>query len=312
MNWVVLKALHEIYEQGETAKRKSLLEDSKIIFLLRQTHELREGVKTILKGEGFEEYYQTNHLQNYLAYYGFLENAGLMKSQLRFQEADIKVLMELKAGMESGDLIPIRNEIIVAEETVRGVSQMFFRNEKHLEKYDSLVSAVKSILCIPELANDRDQQYKYVLQSHQPKKIVLCENLDFLKRPSRPRKSQIELWYAGGKNIDKLNYIGEINLPIFYSCDWDHDGLLIYQAVKKKIPAIQLLYPNGKKKSIVQTEHDSIWRFAYEPHLLSGLDSSLYTDKEKTLITELIANNEWVMEETNDLIEMVNQAQINN
>jgi hypothetical protein len=305
MNWVTLKALHEIYQQGETAKRKTLLEDSKIRFLLRQTHELREGVSTILKGSGFDDYYRNNHLQNYLDYCQFLENTGVLKPHLRFQETDIKILMELRAGMESGELLPIREEIILAEETVRGVSQMFFRNEKHLEKSDSLVSAVKSILCIPELANDRDQQYKYVLQGHQPARIVLCENLDFLKRPSKPRKHHIELWYAGGKNIAKLDYIGEINLPVFYSCDWDYDGMLIYQAVRKKIPAIRLLFPDGPEKSIVATEHNSHWRYPDEPGALSGLDQSLYTEKEKALIARLIAGNAWIMEETNDLIRML-------
>jgi len=305
MNWTVINALHEIYERGETAKRKSLLQDSKILFLLHQTRELREGVKTIRKGDGFDAYYRANHLQNYLDYQQFLTVTGLLKPQLRFQEEDIRILMELQAGMQNGDLVPIRDEIILAEETVRGVSQMFFRNEKHLEKSDSLVAAVKSILCITELANDKDQQYKYVLQSHRPARIVLCENLDFLKRPSKPRKHHIELWYAGGKNIEKLNYIGDIPLPIFYSADWDYDGLLIYQAVREKIPSIRLLFPNGVKKSIVETGHNSHWRFPGSPGALSGLDHSLYSDREQALIRELIATDQWIMEETNDLISMV-------
>jgi len=308
MNWTALKALHEIYERGETNKKESLLRDNHILFLLHQTGELKEGVRMILKGDGFEDYYRNNHLQNYLRYYQFLESAGLMKPQLRFQEADIKVLIELQTGMMSGELVPIRDEIIQAEETIRGVSQMFFRNEKYLEKSDSLVSAVKGILGIAELANDKDQQYKYVLQSHEPAKIVLCENLDFLKRPSKPRKHNIELWYAGGKNIDKLNYIGEVTLPIFYSCDWDYDGLLIYQAVKQRIPTIRLLYPNGMRKSIVQTEHDSRWQSPSTPKLLSGLDRSLYSESEKILIVELITANEWIMEETNDLIWMIDSV----
>jgi hypothetical protein len=305
MNWVVLKALHEIYERGETKKKESLIADNSIRFLLDQTRELKEGVRTVIKGDGFDEYYKNNHLQNYLDYYQFLESAGMMKPQLRFQEADIKVLMELHAGMVSGELVPIRDEIIQAEETVRGVSEMFFKNEKYLEKSDSLIAAVKAILGISELANDKDQQYKYVLQSYHPTKIVLCENLDFLKRPSRPRKNNIELWYAGGKNIDKLNYIGDLTLPIFYSCDWDYDGLLIYQSVKQKIPLIRLLHPNGPHKGIVKTEHDSLWKFPANPYLLSGLDPALYSEKEKKLIVELITANEWIIEETNDLIEMV-------
>lgn len=133
------------------------------------------------------------------------------------------------------------------------------QNEKYLEKSDSLIRAVKQLLQIDELANDKDQQYKYVLQCPTPAKIVLCENLDLLKRPSKPRKHNIELWYAGGKNINKLNYIGPINLPIFYSCDWDYDGLLIYQMVKDIIPQIRLLPPTGVPKSIKATDHNSHW-----------------------------------------------------
>jgi hypothetical protein len=309
MNWIVLKALHEIYEHGETKKKDTLLKDSKIIFLLNQTRELKEGIKVILKGDGFDDYYKKNHLQHFLGYEHFLIVTGLMKPQLRFEESDIKVLMELQAGMESGELIPIRDEIIGAEETVRGVSEMFFKNEKHLEKSKSLIDAVKGILAIPELANDKDQQYIYILKSHAPTRIVLCENLDFLKRPSRPRKHQIELWYAGGKNINKLDYMGDVGLPIFYSCDWDYDGLIIFQAVKQKIPTIRLLYPDGNGKSIVETEHESLWRSPGQPELLSDLNLQLYSEKERSRIMALIAANEWIIEESNDLITMINSIE---
>lgn len=305
MNWPALKALHQVFERNETKKTDSLLDDSLFQFLLRQTRELKEGVKTIYKGEGFDSYYRRQHLQNFLAYEQFLTDTGLLKPQLKFQEADIKILMELKASMKNGDLLPIREEIIAAEESVRGVSQMFFKNEKYLGKSKALVSAVKSMLAIAELADDKDQQYKYVLQSHEPTRIVLCENLDFLKRPGKPRKNHIELWYAGGKNIDKLNYIGDISLPIFYSCDWDYDGLLIYQAVKQRISAIRLLYPNGEPKNIQTTEHDSLWKTPEDPAKLSGLNPEFYNEKEQTLMKELIQNNTWIMEESNDLISML-------
>lgn len=308
MNWPVLKALHEVYLTGETQKKDSLLIDSKIRFMLEQTKELKLGVKKVLKGEGFEKYYETNHLANFLNYGQFLSESGLLKPQLRYQEADIAVLMDMYEGMKSGELVPVRDAIIRAEETVRGVSEMFFKNEKYLEGSDSLVRDVKAILGITELANDKDQQYIYILQADDPEKIVLCENLDFLKRPSRPRKHHIELWYAGGKNIEKLNYTGEITLPLFYSCDWDYDGLMIYQLVKEKIPQIRLLFPNGPRKSIKTTEHKSLWRSAHDSRLLSGLDRALYDERERQLIMELISSDEWIIEEKNDLIAMLNAA----
>lgn len=303
MNWTVLKALNEIYNKGFTAKRASLINDSDIQFLLEQTGELKEGIGRINAGHDFKELYEEKYLDNYNIYIEFLSNNGLLTPQIRFQESDIKILMDLKNSMSSGDLIPVRDKIIEAEETVRGISQMFFKNEKYLEKSESLISAVKSILNIDSLANDKDQQYKYVLQCNNPQKIVLCENLDFLKRPSKPRKHNIELWYAGGKNVAKLDFSGEITLPIYYSCDWDYDGLQIYQMVKKIIPQILLLFPNGIRKSIVETEHKSFWK--PNENEISGLNTAYFSEQEISLIHNLISNNAWIMEETNDLIDMI-------
>ncbi|MFP5439036.1 MAG: hypothetical protein ACLGH8_14740 [Bacteroidia bacterium] len=304
MNWIALKALREIYETGSTRKRESLMKDHTIVHLLEQTSELKEGVDTINRGDGYDAYYRKYHLDNYSRYADFLSRTGLISPQLRFQESDIKVLMDLSERMENGDLSPIRDAIIEAEETVRGVSQMFFKNEKHLEKSSSLVRAVKQILDITELANEKDQQYLYILHCHAPKKIVLCENLDFLKRPTKPRKNNIELWYAGGKNINKLNFTGTVTLPIYYSCDWDYDGLLIYQMVKDILPQIQLLFPNAQSKSISETEHESHWDSSQEKEL-SGLDGRYFSESEKAMINMLITADHWIMEETNDLITML-------
>jgi len=307
MNWITLKALHEIFEFKSTKKKGSLMKDPTILFLLHQTGELKEGINHINQGPDFEKYYRKYHLENYAKYTEFLTKYELVKPQLRFQESDIRILMELANGMETGELLPIRDAIVEAEESLRGVSHMFFKNEKYLEKSDSLIKAVKQLLQIDELANDKDQQYKYVLQCPTPAKIVLCENLDFLKRPSKPRKHNIELWYAGGKNIDKLNYVGPINLPIFYSCDWDYDGLLIYQMVKDIIPQIRLLPPTAPPKSIKATDHNSHWDPS-SPDNLSGLKQQYYSDEEKDIIQQLINADEWIMEETNDLIAMLELA----
>ncbi|MDX8554440.1 hypothetical protein MK851_12510 [Tenacibaculum sp. 1B UA] len=37
----------------------------------------------------------------------------------------------------------------------------------------------------------------------------------------------MELWYAGGKNVKKMDYGDTRGLPVYYSCDWDYDGLFI-------------------------------------------------------------------------------------
>ena len=246
MNWIVLRRLHQIYQEGKTKVIPMLLKDPDIQYLLNHTRELYRHGNYIEKEKDFDQYYEKYRKSKYEKYHEFLVNNKLAKDQTRFEEKDIQILMDIGEKMQNGELYELRDQIIKAEETVRGVSLMFFKNEKYLLNRQSLINAVKQLLEITELADEKDQQYKYVLECESPLLIVLCENIDFLKRPYHPRKNNIELWYAGGKNIDKLGYADTRGLKIFYSCDWDYDGLKIYEAVKKKIPEIQLC--TGQKK----------------------------------------------------------------
>lgn len=305
MKWPVLKGLNLIYKNGQILHKPSVLNDPTIRYLLNHTHELEVMGKYLRQGEGFEAYYEKYHSDNFDKYHGFLESYELLKPQTRFEESDIKVLMGIERGMENGDLEEIRRQIIGAEESVRGVSRMFFKHEKYLLRKDALIDAVKQMLNITSLADDRDQQYKYVLECDRPKCIVLCENIDFLKRPTLSRRHDIELWYAGGRNISKLDYAAAAtrDLPVFYSCDWDRDGLEIFESVLNKIPEIKLLNPNSEPYSLKDSEHKSLWNG--KP--LSGLNAALYNDSQKELISRLIVNEEWIMEEANNLILMVNE-----
>lgn len=306
MNWVTLKSLNEVYQHGRTKIKRTLRNDSGIKLILG-TKELIEIGDYYVNGTGFEEYYERYHLENFQSYHEFLDRRSFLKPQTRFEEDDIKILIDIESRMISGELIEIRDQMIKAEESVRGVSSMFFRNEKYLLKKDSLIDVVKSVLGIPELADEKDQQYKYVLECKDPKAIVLCENLDFLKKPSKPRKNNLELWYAGGKNIAKLDYVDLRGLPIFYSCDWDYDGLLIFQMVKEKIPEIKLLFPNALSKDIEETDHDSLWKRKNELNALSELNHDLFSEKYQARIKELIELNHWIIEEDNNLVEMVSE-----
>ena len=194
-------------------------------------------------------------------YEAFLSDNELLKPQLRFEESDIQILIGIKEDMDNGNLEPLREQIIKNEATVRIVSLMFFKNEKYLLGKEALINTVKLLLDIEELADDKDLQYKYVLECNDPNYIILCENIDFLKRPTLARANNIELWYVGGKNVTKLDYADTRSLPIYYSCDWDFDGLfVIYPLVKLKVPTIQLLTPNGTPKGVEETEHNSRWR----------------------------------------------------
>ena len=71
--------------------------------------------------------------------------------------------------------------------------------------------------------------------SRRPKHL-LCENLNFLKTPRIARDNHIELWYVGGNNISNIDYIPDhkLTLPLYYSCDWDYDGLKIYERLQDR------------------------------------------------------------------------------
>ena len=307
MKWNVLKDLYALYVYGKIKKKKSFLNDPDITHLINSTREICVLSKEIIipENSSFRQTYEKLYLDNFLRYKDFLQGNQLEKPQIRFEDEDIRQLIEIKDQMDSGSLSLLRQQILKANETVRGVSFMFFKNEKYLDEKDSLVDAIQKILQVPELPSGKDKQYLYVIPCKTARAILLCENLYFLRVPEPVRKYNIELWFAGGYNIGMLDDVDTRNLPIYYSCDWDYDGLTIFDRVKSKIPQIQLLYPNATPKSIVNTEHKSLWKKSDLPDSLSELNVSLFNNQEKELIRKLITDNEWIIEEGNDIGEMI-------
>ncbi len=312
MNWMALKALHDIYLTGRTRSRKTLLSDPEIRHFIRYTGELVETRSELFdpawdnaKESRFRKTYERDYLDNFCRYRKFLQEMGLETPHTRFEEDDINTLMFVKSKMDNGRLCHIRTQIIAAKESLRGISLMFFPDEKYLDRRFTLVNALKIIMNVSEFANDKKQQWLYKLQCHDSKLIILCENLNLLTMPTFPRRHHIELWYAGGKNVDKLDYVDSRGLPIYYCCDWDHDGLSVFQMVKEKIPQIQMLYPTGDFCSIVTTKHKSHWQYPNDPDQLLGLDAALFSVKEQLLIKRLIVENCWVIEESNKLPELL-------
>jgi Uncharacterized protein conserved in bacteria C-term(DUF2220) len=305
MNWQTFKSLYELYESGKTKFRSTLAEDAVFKYHSDQTKELLFTRKEIsVVDENFKNTFQTRYLKKYNDCLAFLDGMGLNTPYCKFEVDDVLVLRDMKFQMDAGQLNEIQEQIIQSNETRRGVSLMFFKNEKHLDTREALENAVKLILKVDDFADNRDFQYLYVLHCLKPQKIVLCENLHFLKMPGKPRENQIELWYAGGRNIEKLSYTDRRGLPIYYLCDWDYDGLDIFRAVKEKIPEIILLTPNGEPRDIIKTEHKSLWRNQENLELLSGLPLELFSNEQKQLIKTLIKGNSWVIEESNNLIEI--------
>ena len=301
MNWIELRALNNLYLNGEVKINDTLAKSGEINYLINSLRTLDRTHDKLFVLEGFAELYEKDYLEKYHRYEAFLSDNELLKPQLRFEESDIQILIGIKEDMDNGNLEPLREQIIKNEATVRIVSLMFFKNEKYLLGKEALINAVKSLLDIDELADDKDLQYKYVLECKDPNCIVLCENIDFLKRPTLARANNIELWYAGGKNVTKLDYVDTRGLPIYYSCDWDFDGLfIIYPLVKEKIQTIQLLTPNGVPKGIIETEHSSKWENIKDKNI-----DFLLTPKQLNFVKELVRKNQWIIEESNDLIKML-------
>jgi hypothetical protein len=298
MNWIELRALNNLYSNSDVKLNDTLAKSGEINYLINSLRILDRSHNKLFILEGFTEVYENDYRDKYNRYFIFLTHNCLLKPWLRFEEKDIEILIGLKEDMDDGNLEPLREQIVKNEATVRVVSLMFFKNEKYLLGKEALINAVKILLDIKELADDKDLQYKYVLECTNPKCIVLCENIDFLKRPALARANQIELWYAGGKNVTKLDYADTRGLPIYYSCDWDYDGLfIIYPLVKEKIPDIQLLTPNGVPKGIEETEHNSKW-------IIKNIDPLLLSE-QKEILNELIQNNQWIIEESNQLLNML-------
>ena len=310
MNWIELKALHQLSISNEVLLNATLEESSVFRYLTESLGVMEMTAKKAITQEDYARIYQENYAALFKRYLDFLSSNQLLKPQTRFELEDIEILIGISAGMANGDLKELREQIIAADESLRGVSLMFFKNEKYLLGKPSLVEALKQILRVTHFSIEKDQQYIYKLECNNPAAIVLCENLDFLTKPNKPRQFGIELWYSGGKNVQKLIYSDNRGLPVYYSCDWDYDGLLIYTWITAIIPNIELLTPNGVPRDIIKTGHNSEWRNRNDPDTLSGLDPKLFTANQRQQLKQLIANNQWVVEESNDLISMMKQQPI--
>ncbi|MFL9485111.1 hypothetical protein ACI6Q2_20165 [Chitinophagaceae bacterium LWZ2-11] len=301
MNWIELKALHNLYHNRTVRLNETLKNSKEIRFLVNSRNAIEKHHRSLIALDKYDAIYERDYLEKFTAYEKFLSDNQLLRPQTQHEEADIKTLMKIQSMKEEGVLEELRTQIIAADTSLRNISLMFFKNDKYLDNKESLVEALKQILEVKEFSNEKDQQYIYKLECHAPVAIVLCENLDFLTKPNKPRKHGIELWYVGGKNVGKLDYSQTRGLPIYYSCDWDYDGLfVIYPLIKEKIPTILLLIPDGPPKSIEETEHASKWP--------SGLDINNAFDNPKniSIISDLIKNDQWIIEESNDLLKMLN------
>ncbi|MCB0665543.1 MAG: hypothetical protein KDC80_06960 [Saprospiraceae bacterium] len=97
-------------------------------------------------------------------------------------------------------------------------------------------------------------------------------------------------------------------LPVFYSCDWDYDGLfIIYPLVRKKICDIRLLFPSAESKSIKATDHKSLWQGHGVTKAFSDFGIDLFPSEHQEKIRSLVELDHWIIEEDNNIIKMVEE-----
>ncbi|WP_263602740.1 hypothetical protein [Chryseobacterium sp. PET-29] len=306
VEWKHLRGLHQLYTEGRT--RLKVLNNTyikKIIFDQKKLIRYQKGNHLVLESTNrFKVFFEREFLATFEYYNKFFEESGLENnSKKNFTEQDLKALIFV--FYNKGE---IRNRMT----TRKKLSAELFRkeNSKYIENRPSLEKAILQLLEVDSFPeNDpKNHQWRWVVDCLRPRFIVLCENLDCLKVPVEYKNNDIELWYVGGNNTRPLLDISadKLNLPIYYFCDWDYNGLDIYCQVRDifnvKGKEIVLIEPpeNSKKLPVAVKHHKSKWKNQRE---FSGLDRNHFTKKQIESIKQLISKNEWIEEESVDLIE---------
>lgn len=308
LTWREIKGLHHLYIDGYTTAK--IQNHDYIKFLLRRgfiTQKTIKGKRLEATAKFYPEYENEGMKQSYETYFDFLSSNELLNPSTQFSEFEIKCLMTMQRSKTILD--EVRAQILEGKESRNGVSNKFFKSAKHIQKESALERAVLKIVGVNNFPKN-DHLGFYKIPCKTPQCIIICENMHFLTLTTI-LKHNVELWCAGGNNTKPFERLDIINYPIFYLCDWDYDGLRIYERVyeiinrnQNKICDLQLIYPNGKREKIADTEenHRSRWNFSKS---LSGLSEALYTAEQHILINDLIKKNEWIEEEGNDIEEII-------
>lgn len=298
LTWRDIKALYQLYHERKT--HAQIREHPYIDHLFSYPDKCLEYVqkgtkKVIVPTNKFNaEYAKQGFEQLFLTYEKFLSENALLKIQSNYSEFDIRALMTMKQS--ESILYELKNKIGRGEESRKGISNLFFKSAKYIQKDSALERAVLKIIGVQEFTQNENQGF-YRVPCLNPKFIIICENMYFLTL-TIARQNNVELWCAGGNNIIPFENISRIDYPIYYLCDWDYDGLKIYERIANKIECIidkksslKLITPNGKKESIVATSdyHNSQWR---KDLSFSGLNINQYSKEQKDFILELMRSNE--------------------
>ena len=299
LKWSQLKGLHQLYKERKTLLK--LMNNSYIKDILHSEMFLLDykpgNRKILIPLDGYNKFYKEHLEEQYKYYSNFFTETRMDNSALKnYDTYDVETLLFIFHNS---------NELRSKLTTARIFSSNVFKKKdsKYLENKPGLLKDVLFLLKVDTFPaqSPKENQWRIQIDCIEPKYVLLCENMDFLKVPWPFKDSHIELWYVGGNNTKILNEIADRNLqlPIFYICDWDYAGLKIYTNIKKifrrKKVDIRLILPKKPiLKPINSGNHKSKWR----SEEFSKLNRSQFNSDEINLIQKLIDTNQWVEEQT--------------
>lgn len=301
LNWRYLKGLYQLYKDGSV--RLKLMDNAYIKNVLCQRKHLldfKNGNKNIIvEKDGYKSFFEKELLPQYEYYEKFFNESGLEASGLKqYNRYDLQTLMFIFNNREQ-----LQQNLTTTRIFSSNVFQQ--KDSKYLESRQGLMKDVLFLLGVEAFPanSSKENQWRFVVDCPDPKYILLCENIDYLKAWWEFYANDIELWYAGGNNTPVIERISQrhLDLPLFYIGDWDYHGLDIYCRIqrifKEKGKDVQLITPDPKTtiyKPIKSGKHESKWKL----NEFSGLNRSLFSPGQIGLIEKLIATNQWIEEQT--------------
>ncbi len=272
MNWKALQQLHQVYIQNAASDK--ILKYAYIKSLVGMGY-LMQDEKLLKKTDYFDEFYKKKHLDKFEHIQKLLIQYDFVTTNLK--EDDLEILLKIEAEKEA---------IIKQDFSSEEFATQYFQNSKYLKTKTNLENIILKILDKEDFQDKgSDQQFLSILhcKSKHPKAILLCENLDLLKKT---RLENTELWFAGGSNTAKLAYVPTPKIPMYYRCDWDNNGMKIYQRIKRDFfPKIELIVPKNPEYFSIISEWET------------RIDESLFTKNAIQLLKHLIENNLWIEEQ---------------
>ena len=303
--WRHLRALFKLRHENET---QASLNSPYFDFLFKQGYlGYKPNTRNVkIKRAGFDQEYDRHIQVVYDWAYEFLSLFDLDEPNSPLTLLDI---FHLEQVVDKVDVV------VKGGFSQRRAGSTFFGGAKVLKQSKTLNTAylkVTNQLDYPELNDIRDRAIT-VSGCPNARRIVLCENEDYLLQPHVARALQTSLWFTGGNNIKLLTHSPDPHLEFYYACDWDYDGLMIFRRIWALYAArghnIKLLtpIPAAPPKPTISPNHASRWKADFWTHKIENRApaAQVFTAEQRKLIDHLIASDLWIEEESSDLPELL-------